>query len=351
MGNQLPERCPKAAEKHPGFIPFSDLQLHHLPDRWRHEHVLTDIRDTARRVVLLRVRKRSPDRSGGAGRGGHFGTGFVTFDPRWGTVVHTSKHVVLDPFEASSTDVIFFFDSPHDGSRPVVKSRGSARHFRSVWSMDYSSFTLELPMHELFTWQERRADSRHYLTVGQFVHHGFDELDESSSTAMGSLRPPFTFPYHRALDVSWVRRAVALLYEPVTYWALYLTDFLAMEAILFNCTDNFCYFLTLYGYFCSWDDPWTRGAFVGFLCVQALKFLLFARQGWVNAVVHLLATVHALSMHWVTWLTCVLVPREWQSLWWVAPLWFSVLLLSRYVHISRLVKRFDFFRTYVYSDV
>ena len=55
-------RCPKADTHHPHFTPFPDFGLHHLPERWRQEHVLQDIRHIARRVVKLRVRKSSPDR-------------------------------------------------------------------------------------------------------------------------------------------------------------------------------------------------------------------------------------------------------------------------------------------------
>ena len=58
----LTSRCPKADTHHPHFIAFPDLDLHHLPERWRQEHVLHDIRDISRRVVKLRVRKSSPDR-------------------------------------------------------------------------------------------------------------------------------------------------------------------------------------------------------------------------------------------------------------------------------------------------
>ena len=48
-------------------------------------------------------------------RYGHHGTGFVTYDSVWGAVVHTSKHVVMDPYEAMHTDVIFFCDRDEEG--------------------------------------------------------------------------------------------------------------------------------------------------------------------------------------------------------------------------------------------
>ncbi|XP_076452234.1 uncharacterized protein LOC143287879 [Babylonia areolata] len=113
------DQCPNAASHHPRFIPFPDLDLSHLPEKWRHRHVLDDLQDIARRVVKLRVRKKSADRFRDLPDGpekkrkmrqGHHGTGFVTYDRRKGALVHTSKHVVFDPFEAQHTDVIFFLN-------------------------------------------------------------------------------------------------------------------------------------------------------------------------------------------------------------------------------------------------
>ena len=186
-------------------------------------------------------------------------------------------------------------------------------------------------------------DYMHYVAAGQFVHHGYDGYDRDTATGMGSLRPPFTLPYCKALDVGRIRRAVALLYEPVSYWALYMTEFMEVEGILFNCTDNFCYFLTLYGFFCGWHDAWTLRAFLGFLVVIFLQMTLFGVRGPRYALLHAIHLLHALSMHWVTWLACVTVPRDYQSLLWVAPLWFGVLFLSRHVSLVHLLG-LDLFR-------
>ncbi|KAL8565914.1 hypothetical protein ACOMHN_000491 [Nucella lapillus] len=408
------DQCQNALTHHPRFVPFPDLDLSHLPDMWRQPHVLRDIRDIGQRVVKLRVRKKSPDRflhlPGGPQKKkamclGHHGTGFVTHDLHRGTVVHTSKHVVFDPYEAVSTDVIFFCDREGEG----VKCQGVAEGFRSVWAMDYSAFTLQRPLplevvmvteketERSFSWgvfsltrllyrqsrdvdvviishphgtakkvsvgkMSRRRnmaialytaatcpgssgapvvrlshDYRHYVAAGQFVHHGYDSYDEETATAIGSLRPPFTLPYYRFLDVGRIRRVVALLYEPVSYWALYLTDFLEVESVLFNCTDNFCYFLTLYGFFCGWQDFWTLAALWGFLVVICCQMAVYARQGLCYAVLHALHLLQAISMHWVTWLVCFLVPRDYQSLLWVVPLWLGVLFLSRHVSLERLL--------------
>ncbi|XP_076452534.1 uncharacterized protein LOC143288129 [Babylonia areolata] len=408
------DQCPNAASHHPRFIPFPDLDLSHLPEKWRHRHVLDDLQDIARRVVKLRVRKKSADRFRDLPDGpekkrkmrqGHHGTGFVTYDRRKGALVHTSKHVVFDPFEAQHTDVIFFCDREDEG----VKCQGIPEGFRSVWAMDYSFFTLQRPLpsavatlmeqstERTFSWRvfslsrllyrqsrdvdvviishphgspkkvsvgkmSRRHnmtvalytaatcpgssgapvvrlsdDYRHYVAAGQFVHHGYDRYDDETATAIGSLRPPVTFPYFRFLDVGRIRRVVALLYEPVSYWALYATDFLEVEGVLFHCTDNFCYFLTLYGFFSGWQDPWTARVFWAFLVVVVCQMAVYARRGARFAVLHLLHLLQALAMHWVTWLVCFLVPRDYQSLLWVAPLWVAVLGLSRHVSLERLL--------------
>ena len=180
-------------------------------------------------------------------------------------------------------------------------------------------------------------DYMHYVAAGQFVHHGYNGYDEDTATGMGSLRPPITLPYYKALDVGRVRRAVALLYEPVSYWALYLTDVMEVEGILFNCTDNFCYFLTLHGFFCGWHHPWTVVAFLGFVVVISCQMILFGLRGPRYALLHVIQLLHALSMHWVTWLACVIVPHDYQSLLWVAPLWFAVLFLSRHMSVAHLL--------------
>ena len=180
-------------------------------------------------------------------------------------------------------------------------------------------------------------DYMHYVAAGQFVHHGYNGYDEDTATGMGSLRPPITLPYYKALDVGRVRRAVALLYEPVSYWALYLTDVMEVEGILFNCTDNFCYFLTLHGFFCGWHHPWTVVAFLGFVVVIFCQMILFGLRGPRYALLHVIQLLHALSMHWVTWLACVIVPHDYQSLLWVAPLWFAVLFLSRHMSVAHLL--------------
>ena len=178
-------------------------------------------------------------------------------------------------------------------------------------------------------------DYMHYVAAGQFVHHGYDGYDEDTATGMGSLRPPITLPYCKALDVGRVRQAVAILYEPVSYWALYLTDVMEVEGVLFNCTDNFCYFL--HGFFCGWHHPRTVVAFLGFVVVISCQMILFGLRGPRYALLHVIHLLHALSMHWVTWLACVTVPRDCQSLLWVAPLWFAVLFLSRHTSVAHLL--------------
>ena len=180
-------------------------------------------------------------------------------------------------------------------------------------------------------------DYMHYVAAGQFVHHGYDGYDEDTATGMGSLRPPITLPYCKALDVGRVRQAVAILYEPVSYWALYLTDVMEVEGVLFHCTDNFCYFLTLHGFFCGWHHSRTRVAFLGFVVVISCQMILFGLRGPRYALLHVIHLLHALSMHWVTWLGCVTVPRDCQSLLWVAPLWFAVLFLSRHTSVAHLL--------------
>lgn len=42
----------------------------------------------------------------------------------------------------------------------LLQCPGSSRHFRSVWSMDYSSFALALPMQEFFPLTDDRVDDR-----------------------------------------------------------------------------------------------------------------------------------------------------------------------------------------------
>ena len=145
-------------------------------------------------------------------------------------------------------------------------------------------------------------DYMHYVAAGQFVHHGYDE---DTATGMGSLRPPITLPYYKALDVGRVRQAVAILYEPVSYWALYLADVMEVEGVLFNCTDNFCYFL--HGFFCGWHHPRTVVAFLGFVVVIFCQMILFGLRGPRYPLLHVIQLLHALSMHWVTWLACITV--------------------------------------------
>ncbi|KAK7088201.1 uncharacterized protein [Littorina saxatilis] len=401
--------CPKADSHHHHYIPFVDFDLKHLPERWRHKHVLQDIRDIASRVVKLHVHKLSPDRR--QQKYGHRGSGFVTYDSRWGAVVHTSKHVVLDPYEADHTDVIFFSDREGEG----VTCAGSSESFKSVWSMDYSSFTLEpegkkriedalelsaraAKVDRFFSWRvfalkrllyrqsrdidviiishphgrpkqvsigkmSRRHrislafydaptcrgssgapiirlsnDYMHYVAAGQFVHHGFDSgTVQDIATGMGSLRPPLTLPYYKALDKGRIRRAVAILYEPVSYWALYITDIMEIEGVLFFCTDNFCYFLTLYGFFCGWEDSWTLMAFYGFLFVIFCQTMLYGMRGPRYALLYWISLLHGISMHWVTWVVCYFVPRDYQRLLWVVPLWLSILWLSRSMSLTHLL--------------
>ncbi|XP_025089246.1 uncharacterized protein LOC112561160 isoform X2 [Pomacea canaliculata] len=159
-GDSWARSCFKSEENHPRYIPITDLQLHQLPDGWRHQQVLSDVQAVGRRVVKLTVKKRSSARAGAPRPGGHVGTGFVTFHPRWGAVVHTCKHVVFDCFEADNTMVTFFYDKEVSGGTSVLKCPGSSRHFRSVWSMDYSSFALALPMQEFFPLTDDRVDDR-----------------------------------------------------------------------------------------------------------------------------------------------------------------------------------------------
>ena len=180
-------------------------------------------------------------------------------------------------------------------------------------------------------------DYMHYVAAGQFVHHGYDGYDEDTATGMGSLRPPITLPYYKALDVGRVRQALAILYEPVSYWVLYLTDVMEVEGVLFNCTDNFCYFLTLHGFFCGWHHSRTVVAFLGFVVVIFCQMILFGLRGPRYALLHVIHLLHALSMHWVTWLACISVPRDYHSLLWVAPLWFAVLFLSRHTSVAHLL--------------
>ena len=83
----------------------------------------------------------------GVVRYGHHGTGFVTYDRRWGAVVHTSKHVVLDPYEAQHTDVIFFCDRDGEGVTVRTLSRRPDMTFTVYWALNIKQLSLSLSLH------------------------------------------------------------------------------------------------------------------------------------------------------------------------------------------------------------
>ena len=120
------------------------------------------------------------------------GTGFLTFDDRYGAVVHTSKHVVMDPLEARHTVVRLFYDQDDAivtingvknlkniilGRKQEIcayRDQNLPRHglfvtrgmttikslFRSVRGHDYTAFSCQLPIHELFSLQEQLMADR-----------------------------------------------------------------------------------------------------------------------------------------------------------------------------------------------
>lgn len=177
------------------------------------------------------------------------------------------------------------------------------------------------------------ADHAIYLTAGQFLHHG--HYHSRVSLGMGQLRPPLTLPYWRPLDSPRLRRVVSTLYEPVSYWALMLVNMLEVESVLFNGIDNLCYFLTVYGFFFGWRDAWVWCVLAVLLTMLAFQMCRYAYSGghWRYAVTHLALVAYSLSMHWVTWLVINVVPEDYLALWWVAPFWLSVLMVSRHVHL------------------
>ncbi|KAK3767241.1 hypothetical protein RRG08_018109 [Elysia crispata] len=114
-------------ENHNQYLQLKDLTLASLPLPWRDEGVLGDLKQIGDRVVHLTVLQLSPSRqedssktatstsqckSGSQGHTvlSHEGSGFLTFNKRYGPVVHTSKHVVRDRFEAERTVVRLFYD-------------------------------------------------------------------------------------------------------------------------------------------------------------------------------------------------------------------------------------------------
>ncbi|GFN95026.1 hypothetical protein PoB_002153200 [Plakobranchus ocellatus] len=158
----------KKRENHALYRQLKDLTVEDLPMSWRDEGVLQDLKDIGTRVVHLTVLKLSPSRqehketssqtsqssqshSSSHVTVSHEGSGFLTFNKKFGPLVHTSKHVVCDRFEAEHTVVRVFYDD----------DRATHTTFATLrWLRDnlHNSVATQLP----FQIPLQRSDSKGY---------------------------------------------------------------------------------------------------------------------------------------------------------------------------------------------
>ncbi|XP_005110835.1 uncharacterized protein LOC101853892 [Aplysia californica] len=423
-------------ENHSQFCDVTDLCLDHFPDKWRDEKVLQDFQVLSKYVVRLTVLMLSPDRMMACSVHRH-GSGFLTIDLENGALVHTSKHVVWDPLEAKHTVVRLFYDdeeketiytslginslqdrilgrvgyqlpasflaqSPQ--SRGLFLTRGSTRYFRSVMDSDYTVFSCELPVHELFPLQDQsllvsacswwnfslrrfmmsrpdidvaiishphgeakkisfgkmtrlmgvtpalydaptcggssgapvirlNSDSAHYLSAGQFVHHGHNK--SRLNLGMGTVRPPVLFPYWKRLDTdSRLYSAVSLLYEPVFYWTLVICDLMHVTSTVKSSIDVFAYTSSFSAFALtvnSWPFLLLNSCFwlhLGLTCLYRWKQI----GAWL-AVCQLLSSLINTSAFLVGW-TLLCLPSPWSNMFLVSGVWLVLIYLERHLRLS-----------------
>lgn len=433
----FPIDCEKI-KNHDKYKLLKDLEISDLPQIWQHDWALRDLQMIGRRVVHLTVLRKSVLRYNWHTDPYHEGSGFLTFHPKHGPIVHTSKHVVLNPFEAEHTIVrLFFEDDSEDMIGPTVwfrdrligdhegeverkdmvwKSKESdvhmylaegERHFKSVMCSDYTCFAVDWRVqghfssqeiarsNKAFSWRKsslRRIvlgpqinidvavvshphgmakrvafgkmkrlvnlqpalhdaptcggssgspvvrlhpDSAHYISAGQFVHHGFyrHKLD----LGMGTVRPPIAFPYIYALDVEnvWVK-ALSVCYEPIFYWTLFACDLLHIETTLVSSLDVFAYTSTLSAFAFGVSSLLFRFLFTGFWIHNLATFCLrvFAfRWGAIRSAGYFLNTLISMSMFMVSWLVLFFAPYPLSSVPVVALIWLMVLFTERHFDV------------------
>ncbi|CAL1534706.1 unnamed protein product [Lymnaea stagnalis] len=429
----VPPKCLKE-QTHKNYHYLKNLTLENLPEGWRKETVLQDLKMVARRVVHLTVVKLSPSRGPLSKIKYSSGSGFITFHPKYGAIINTSKHVVYDPFEARHTIIRPFYED-NDNIRQDMKAmeqmkdqiiheetqcgvtpnlvlfRGSDNYFRSVMASDYTAFSCEPPLHTFFTTEEvelsnpafswwkfslRRLvfvpqididvavishphsepkqisfgkmsrlinlvpalydaatcpgssgapvirldlDSTHYISAGQFVHHGY--CKEVLDLAMGTVRPPIAFPYWEKLDTNnKLCEAINILYEPVLYWTLFICDFLYLEGTLRSSLDVFAYTSSFAALLLSTNCLLFKILFIGFwMHISVSTICSMRKAGFRFALCEVMGTLIRMSQFLVAW-TFLCFPWPFSNIFVVIAVWIFVLYLERFFFISsRFTKR------------
>ncbi|KAK3794530.1 hypothetical protein RRG08_003681 [Elysia crispata] len=420
---------------HEDYKLLQDLEISDLPQIWQHERVLRDLKLIGRRVVHLTILRKSCLRHNWRENPSHEGSGFLTFDPKHGPIVHTSKHVVLNPFEAEHTIVRLFYDddSSSDSFQAIKwfmarlfgdqqrqqkrcdlvwESEQSGmyfylahdRFFKSVMCSDYTSFAVDWRVQNHFSAKETEQsdlafswrmsslkrialgpqinidvaivshphgmakrvafgkmkrlanlhpamydaptcsgssgspvvrlhpDSIHYVSAGQFVHHG--HFREKLDLGMGTVRPPIAFPYVYKLDVENVlMKALSVCYEPIFYWTLFVCDFLHIESTLIVSLDVFAYTSTLSAFAFGVSSLLFKVLFCGFWLHNLATFILRAFIfGWgpVRAGSYFVGTMICMLMFLVSWLLLFLGPYPLSSVPIVSLVWLLVLFPERH---------------------
>ncbi|RUS85238.1 hypothetical protein EGW08_006999 [Elysia chlorotica] len=430
----FPHTCDKQSN-HKKYKLLKDLEVSDLPQVWQHEWALRDLKMIGRRVVHITVLRKSTLRHDWFTNPCHEGSGFLTLDPKNGPIVHTSKHVVLNPFEAENTVVRLFFDDDSSnenfkiikwfsdrliGDRQQEQERhdlvwedqqsdmyfylADERYFKSVMCSDYTSFAVDWRVQKHFSAKEMaqsdlafswrmaslkrislgpqldidvavvshphgmakrvsfgamkrlialqpalydaptcggssgspvvrlHPDSTHYISAGQFVHHG--HFRRSLNLGMGTVRPPIAFPYIYALDVENVLvNAISVCYEPIFYWTLFVCDFMHIESTLIMSLDVFAYTSTLSALAFGVSSLLFRVLFCGFWLHNLATFLLHTflfRWGPVRAASRFVGTMISMTMFLVSWLLLLLAPYPLSSVPVVVLVWLLVLFPERH---------------------
>ncbi|GFN81429.1 hypothetical protein PoB_000793500 [Plakobranchus ocellatus] len=444
--SHFPTDCQKP-QNHAHYKFLRDLKITDLPPSWQHDWALRDLKLIGKRVVHITVLRKSVLRRNWRTEPSHEGSGFLTFDPKYGPLVHTSKHVVLNPYEAEHTIVRLFYEddsaikemyraigwfknnlignhhvghhlatsSPMDRKDLVWESPKSGvymyladeRYFKSVMCSDYTSFSVDWRVQAHFTKEDiehsdhafswRMAslkrivlgpqlnidvgivahphgmpksvafgkmkrltglhpalydaptcggssgspvvrlhpDSLHYVSAGQFVHHG--HYRRKLDLGMGTVRPPIAFPYIYKLDVETVwANALSVCYEPIFYWTLFACDLLHIESTLSSSLDVFAYTSTLSAFAFGVSSGLFRFLFTGYwLHIISSIILRMVVLGWsfVYAVSSSIATIISMSMFMVSWLLLFLAPYPLSSVPAVSLVWLVVLFLERHYNV------------------